>query len=194
MSLGRRRFASLALPLLAPLALTACGGSPNPNYYTIATRTGPTFPSGPKIVMLKDIGLASYLDRREIVRSSEGYKLDVMSNDWWGEPVGGMLGRVLVVELSQRLPNNTVYGESGAINTDPNASVGVNLQRLDADKAGALVLLAQVAVEFNRPRRTAARTFTISKPLATRDIPGLVAAISDAMGELADGIAALLQP
>ena len=189
MSLGRRRFASLALPLLA----AACG-SPDPVYYTVATRPGPTFPSGPKIVLLKDIGLASYLDRREIVRSSEGYKLDVMSNDWWGESLGGMLGRVLVVELSQRLPNSTVYGESGAITADANASVGVNLQRLDADKAGALVLLAQVAVEFNRPRRTAARTFTISKPLPTPSIPGLVAAISDAVGELADGIAALLQP
>ena len=99
MSLGRRRFASLAVPLLA----AACA-SPDPVYYTVATRPGATFPSGPKIVVLKDIGLASYLDRREIVRSSEGYKLDVMSNDWWGESLGGMLGRVLVVELSQRLP------------------------------------------------------------------------------------------
>ena len=189
MSLGRRRFASLAVPLLA----AACA-SPDPVYYTVATRPGATFPSGPKIVVLKDIGLASYLDRREIVRSSEGYKLDVMSNDWWGEALGGMLGRVLVVELSQRLPASTVYSESGAITVDANATVGVNLQRLDADRAGTLILLAQVAVEFNRPRRLASRTFTISKPMPTPSIPGLVAAISDAVGELADGIAALLQP
>jgi uncharacterized lipoprotein YmbA len=189
MSLGRRRFASLALPLLA----AACG-SPDPAYYTVATRPGPTFPSGPKIVVLKDIGLASYLDRREIVRSSEGYRLDVMANDWWGEALGGMLGRVLVVELSQRLPASTVYSENGAITADANATIGVNLQRLDADKAGMLVLLAQVAVEFNRPRRLASRTFTISKPLPAQTIPGLVAAISDGVGELADGIAALLQP
>jgi uncharacterized lipoprotein YmbA len=190
MSLGRRRFASLALPLVG----AACGSSPNPVYYTVATRTGPTFPSGPKIVLLKDIGLASYLDRREIVRSSEGYKLDVMSNDWWGEPLGGMLNRVLVVELSQRLPNSTVYGESGAISADHNVTVGVNIQRLDADKAGTLILIAQVAAEFNRPRRMAARNYAISKPRPTQDIPGLVAAISDAVGELADGIASLLQP
>jgi uncharacterized protein len=189
MTLGRRRFASLALPLLA----AACA-SPDPVFYTVATRPGPTFPSGPKIVVLKDIGLASYLDRREIVRSSEGYKLDVMSNDWWGESPGGMLGRVLVVELSQRLPASTVYSENGAITADANATVGVNLQRLDADKAGTLILLAQVAVEFNRPRRLASRTFSISRPLPAQTIPGLVAAISDAVGELADGIAALLQP
>jgi uncharacterized lipoprotein YmbA len=193
-TVGRRRFAALALPALALPGLAACGASPNPVYYTVVMRTGPTLPSGPKIVLLKDIGLASYLDRREIVRSSEGYKLDVMSNDWWGEPLGGMLNRVLVVELSQRLPNSKVYGESGAITSDPNVTVGVNIQRLDADKAGMLILLAQAAAEFNRPRRLAARNFTISRPLPTQDIPGLVAAISDALGELADGVASLLQP
>ena len=42
----------------------------------------------------------------------------------------------------------------------PTPSLGVNIQRLDADKAGTLILLAQAAVEFNRPRRSAARTFT----------------------------------
>ena len=188
LSLGRRRFA-LGLPLVA----AACGASPEPNYYTIVSRTGPTLPRGPKVVLLKDIGLASYLDRREIVRSSESYKLDIRANDWWGEPLAGLLGRVLVVELSQRLPSSTVYAESGAISADHNCIVGVNIQRLDADKAGSLILVAQVAAEFNRPRRTAARTFTITKPLATQDTPGLVAAISDAVGELADGIATLLQ-
>jgi uncharacterized lipoprotein YmbA len=190
MRLSRRRLLLLA-PAVA--AATAACSSPNPNYYSIVPRTGPTLPAGPKVVLVKDIGLASYLDRREIVRSSENYKLDVMSNDWWGEPLGGMLGRVLVLELTQRLPGSSVYGESGAITTDPNAEVGVNIQRLDADKAGSLILVAQVAAEFNRPRRTAARTFAITKPLATQDTPGLVAAISDALGELADGIATLLQ-
>ena len=47
MSLGRRRLASLALPLLA----AACS-SPDPVYYTVVPRTGPTLPAGPKIVML----------------------------------------------------------------------------------------------------------------------------------------------
>jgi uncharacterized lipoprotein YmbA len=190
MALGRRQFASLTLPMVA----AACGASPEPNYYTIVTRTGATLPAGPKIVTVKDIGLASYLDRREIVRSSEGYKLDIMANDWWGESLGAMLARVIVSELGQRLPGSSVYAESGAISVDPNVVVGVNIQRLDADKAGTLILNAQVAAEFNRPRRTAARNFSISKPTPTPDVRGLVAAISDAVGELADGIAALLQP
>src|SRR5436190_9334019 len=146
--LGRRRFASLVLPFVA-----ASCSSPDPNYYTIVARNGPTLPAAPKIVLLKDIGLASYLDRREIVRSSESYKLDILANNWWGEPLGSLLARILAVELAQRLPNSTVYGESGAITADHNAVVGVNIQRLDADKAGSLILVAQVAIEFNRPRR-----------------------------------------
>jgi uncharacterized lipoprotein YmbA len=194
MQLGRRRFALLGVPLAMGTAAAAACSSPDPRYYSIVARNGPALPAGPKIVRVKGIGLASYLDRREIVRSSEGYRLDVMANDWWGESLGSMLGRVLVLELSQRLPGSSVYGESGAINLDENASVGVNIQRLDADRAGALILIAQVAIDFNRPRRTAARNFNISKPLPTPDVPGLVAAISDAIGELADGIAGMLQP
>ncbi|OFW98308.1 MAG: hypothetical protein A3D94_04765 [Alphaproteobacteria bacterium RIFCSPHIGHO2_12_FULL_66_14] len=190
MILGRRRLAILALPGF----IGACGASPDPVLYTVAVRPGPARPAGPRVVQLRDIGLASYLDRKEIVRSSEDYKLGVMANAWWGEPLGSLLGRVLVVELSQRLPNSKIYSESGAINADPNAVVGVNIQRLDTDKAGTLVLLAQAAVEFNRPKRSAARNFAITKPLPTPDVAGQVAATSDAVAELADGIAALLQP
>jgi len=193
MLLGRRRFAVLTVPLAAGAAAAACS-SPDPRYYSIVARSGPALPAGPKVVRVKDVGLASYLDRREIVRSSEGYRLDIMANDWWGEPLASMLNRVLVLELSQRLTGSSVYGESGAINVDENATVGVNIQRLDGDKAGALILIAQVAIDFNRPRRTAARNFNISRPLATPDIAGLVAAISDAIGELADGIVGMLQP
>ena len=189
MTLGRRRFAGLALPLLAAAWLLA-----RPGLLPVATRPGPTFPGGPKIVMLKDIGLASYLDRREIVRSSEGYKLDVMSNDWWGESLGGMLGRVLVIELSQRLPGSTIYARK---RRHHGGSQRHRRHQSPASRcptgAGTLILLAQVAVEFNRPRRSASRTFTITKPLPTPDTAGLVVAISDALGELADGIAALLQ-
>jgi uncharacterized lipoprotein YmbA len=200
MKFGRRRLAAFSFPALAlpavvlPGLVGGCGASPDPVLYTIAVRPGPALPGGPRVVQLRDIGLASYLDRKEIVRSSEDYKLGVMANTWWGESLGSMLGRVLVVELSQRLPNSKIYSESGAITADPNAVVGVNIQRLDTDKAGNLVLLAQAAVEFNRPKRSAARNFAISKTPPTADVAGQVAATSDAVAELADGIAALLQP
>jgi len=188
MSLRRRGFMSL----LPPLALAACS-SPDPGLYVIAVRPGAAVPSAPAVVQLREIYLPSYLDRREIVRSSADYKIGVRSNDWWAEPLGSMLTRVLSVELSQRLPGSNVYRDSGAINTDPNAVVAVNIQRLDVDQARTLQLLAQVSVDFNRPNRTASRTFTIARPVAAATAVAEVAATSDAVAELADGIAQMLQ-
>ena len=52
-------------------------------------------------------GLASYLDRREIVRSSEGYKLGLMSNQWWGESLGTMLNHGFIAERAGELPTHT---------------------------------------------------------------------------------------
>jgi uncharacterized protein len=194
MSLGRRRFACLVLPVLA----ASCSASPDPVLYTLPMKPGPEFPRSPPVVQLRDIGLARYLDRREIVRSSADYKLGVANNDWWGEQLGGMLSRVIVLGLSQRLPASSVYAEGGAISADPNAVLAVNIQRLEPDASGANVdLLAQAAVEFNRPRRTANRSFRIVKPIAAATVGAStvgaqVAATSEAIGELTDGLAALL--
>jgi uncharacterized lipoprotein YmbA len=100
MSLGRRRLACLALPAL----VAGCGASPDPALYTLQMKPGAALPSGPRVVQLRDIGLPGYLDRREIVRSSADYKLGVMANDWWGEPLGPLLSRIIILGLSQRLP------------------------------------------------------------------------------------------
>ena len=188
MSLNRRSFACLVLPALA----SACS-SADPVLYTLEMRPGPQFPRSPPVVQVRDIALARYLDRSEIVRSSAGYKLGVAGNDWWGESLSAMLSRIIVLGLSQRLPSSSVYAEGGAISADPNAMLAVNIQRLEPDASGANVeLLAQAAVEFNRPRRTANRSFRIVKPLPTATVAGQVAATSDAIGELTDGLAALL--
>jgi uncharacterized lipoprotein YmbA len=185
---GRRRLLAFALPVVA----AACS-STDPVLYTIAVKPGPVLPGGPPVVQLREIGLARYLDRREIVRSADGDRLGVAYNDWWGEPLGGLLARVLVVGLSQRLPNSTIYSEGGAIAGDPNAVLAINIQRLDVDRSGTLELLAQAAVEFNRPKRSAARTFRITRTVPAATVAGQVTAIGDAVGELTDGLAALLQ-
>jgi len=190
MPISRRRLACLALPVLA----ASCAASPEPALYTIQMKPGPVLPSGPRVVQLRDIGLASYLDRREIVRSSADYKLGVMANDWWGEALGSMLSRVIVLGLSQRLPTSRIYSEGGAISGDPNAVLAVNIQRLDLDASGSLELIAQAAVDFNRPHRSAARSFQIVKPPPSPTVAGQVAATSDAMAELTDGLASLLRP
>jgi uncharacterized lipoprotein YmbA len=173
------------------VALAACS-SPSPVLYTIAPAPGTPQPGGPKVVALQQISTARYLERSQIVRSSENYRLDVMSNDWWGEPLGAMLSRVLVEELGQRLPQSTVIGESGAVTASPDATIELNLQRLDEDSSGSLILQAQASVSFRGRGAPALRNFRFVVTPPEPGVPGEVTAISSAVGQLADGLTAMV--
>ena len=170
-------------------ALLASCASSNPRLYTLDVPQGSVRRGGPRAIELRTIGLARYLERNQIVRSSENFRLDVLPDDWWGEPLDAMTGRVLASALAQRMPGSTVYLENGAISAAPDATVQVNLQRLDQDQAGAVRLVAQFAV-LRRAGDT--RSFSVDVPVSGPDVPALVMAMSVAMGRLADQIAAAL--
>jgi uncharacterized protein len=181
------RLAALALGAV----LAACS-SPSPVLYTIAPVQGPVQPGGPKVVVLQQISTAHYLERSQIVRSSENYRLDVMANDWWGEPLSAMLSRVLTEELGQRLPQSTVIGETGAVSASPDATIELNVQRLDEDAAGNVVLQAQGSVSFKGRPAPVLRSFRFVVTPPAAGIQGEVTAISTALGQLADGLASML--
>ncbi|HUN43759.1 MAG TPA: PqiC family protein [Acetobacteraceae bacterium] len=177
--------------LIGLLALTpAACLSPNPSLYTLAVVPGADHAGAPRVIELRAIAVAHYLERSQIVRSSENLRLDVIGNDWWGEPLDAMLGRVLSEELTQRLPGSTVYGENGAISANAGATVAINVQRLDADASGAVVLIAQIAVSSAHASVT--RTVRYSVMPIAPGTPGLVDAMSAAIGQLADTIAGMV--
>ena len=182
--LARRAF--VVLLAAWPAACT----SPNPDLYTLAVVPGAQHAGAPSVIELRAIAVAHYLERSQIVRSSENLRLDVLGNDWWGEPLDAMLGRVLSEELTQRLPGSTVYGENGSISETAATTVAVNVLRLDADAAGAVVLIAQIAVTSGRETATRTVHYTVS-PSGSGTAP-LVGAMSAAVGQLADTVAAMI--
>lgn len=186
-----RRF--LLLASAGPALLAACSSSPNPTLYTIAPVPGTPHPGGPHIIVLREISLARYLERPQIVRSSASYQLAVEANDWWGEPLGAMLSRVLIEDISQRLPGSVVLSELGAIGNKPDATVEINVLRLDGDTDGAVVLRAQVGITLASARQSpTAQAIALKAVPPSAGVPGEVAAISDVLGQLADRVAAVL--
>jgi len=177
--------------LASMMALGACSALP-PVLYSIAPVQGAVQPAGPKIILLQQIGLARYLERSQIVLSSENYRLDVMTNDWWGESIGAMLSRVLVDELGQRLPQSVVLSENGAVSSPADATIELSVRRLDEDAAGKLVLTAQAGVTFKGRSTPVLQSFHFAVPPQAPGVPGEVAAISVVVGQLADGLAAML--
>ena len=177
--------------LVMVMAFAACT-TPPPALYAIAPVQGVAQPRGPKVVLLQQIGLARYLERSQIVRSSESYRLDVLQNDWWGEPLGSMLSRVLVDELGQRLPQSVVLSENGAVSSPADATIQLNVRRLDEDAAGNLILAAQSAVTFKGRQTPELQSFHFVVQPQAAGVTGEVAAISVAVGQLANGLSSVL--
>jgi hypothetical protein len=180
----RRRLALLLFAVL-PAGCT----SPNPVLYTLATLPGATHQGAPHTIELREIAVAHYLERSQIVRSSENFRLDVSGNEWWGEPLDAMIGRILVQELTERLPGSTVFSENSAISVTADATVAINIQRLDADSTGTVILLAQLAVTG---RNAATRTVRYSVMPPAPGTSGLVSAMSTAVAQLADTAAGMV--
>ncbi|HVI88572.1 MAG TPA: PqiC family protein [Dongiaceae bacterium] len=187
--------------LAASLFMISGCTSPNPKLYTVASVSGSgtaqstgVTPASKKqaIVVLQQIGLARYLDRQQIVLSSENYQLSVAQNDWWGESLPTMLNRVLVEELGQRLPDSVVLSENGAVTATADATIELNISRLDLDAAGNLLLNAQANIIAKSADKASLHAFHLSVRPPTADVRGEVAAISTALGQLADQLAPLI--
>ena len=183
----------LGLVALMLLAVAGCA-SPDPAIYIMRAVPGPVTGGGPAAIKLARPGIAGYLDRSEIVRDSSVNRLQLNGGERWGEPVGEMIGRVLALDLAQRLPGSSVFTEAGTISVDPSATVEVEVQRFDLDTGGTVVLLAQVAVELGRSHDPAGtHSIRVTVQPARAGTPELVAAESAALGQLADQIAGLLR-
>lgn len=187
--MSRHRWAVLT----GALGLLACA-SPDPSYYTLAAVPGASRTNGPKTVEVRRIGLAGYLDRPDIVRTGEDYRLSIARNERWGEPLDQLIGRILAEDLTNRLSGSTVFTE-GTISAASQAIVEVDVQRFDADRQGAVTLLAQIAVRPAGAGPTATtRTLRLGAPAASGSSSDVAASMSGLLGQAADVIAAMLAP
>ncbi len=181
------------LLLAAALAVASCR-SPDPSYYTLAPLRGVPKGGAPALVELRRPGVAGYLDRSEIVRANDPYKLQLASGERWGEPFSDMVGRVLAEDLNSRLPGTSVFTSAGAISAETGARVELDVQRFDSDASGRVVLIAQVAITRNANRST-----SVARPIRLEVAPSgagtgdYVAAMSRALATAADQIASLLR-
>jgi hypothetical protein len=74
----------------------------------------------------------------------------------------------------------------------PDATIALNMQRLDEDASGNLVLQAQASVTFKGRPAPVLRNFRFVVQASAPATQGEVSAISTAVGQLADGLASML--
>jgi len=173
--------------VLAPL-LADCAQTATPRFFTLAARppTAAT-PRSSKAVMVKSVEIAKYLDRPQIVRYADPYELRLYEFERWGEGMRDMVTRVLVENLSMRLPGGQVFAGSGPLTMRPDTTVEIDIHRFDAGPDGTVILAAQWAVQ-REGRRARLQDERIQVPTGSPDTVQLVAAMSDALGQLGDRI------
>jgi uncharacterized protein len=184
-----RRLVVVALGLLS--ALGGCSASPPPKLYTLAPRPAATpDPGSAKTISVKHVEIAKYLERPQIVRYADPYQMTASEFDRWGEELGDMVTRVLVENLSQRLPGSQVYAATGPLTlARSEITIEINVDKFDVDPGGAVVLVAQWVVHGGK-RSDKLHSENIRAATASSDTRDQVAAMSDALGQLASQIAA----
>jgi uncharacterized lipoprotein YmbA len=147
----------------------------------------------PRRVELREVGLARYLDRAEIVRGGGSTKLDISSDTRWAEPIGDMVTRVLAENLNQRLPGTTVAPERSSLGGEPDTVAEAEITRFEADSASRVVLRGRFSVRrLGTGSTTLEREFEETLPLESTSTDALARGMSAALGILADRMAEAL--
>ncbi|MGH8259553.1 MAG: PqiC family protein, partial [Steroidobacteraceae bacterium] len=136
---------SLLIPAIATLALAACASSPPTQFYSLSavsagseTGTAAGSSSIPP-VRVAAVHIPPALDRREIVRTRAGDRLDVSGVHRWGAPFDEMVQHVLTQDLISRLPRGKVVLPAGPAPSRTDAIV-IDLLQFQSDAAGSVVL------------------------------------------------------
>ncbi|HEX9465061.1 MAG TPA: PqiC family protein [Alphaproteobacteria bacterium] len=178
------------LGVLLAVAFFGCA-SPEPAYYTLAARPGRVLAGGPASVEVRRVGLPAYLDRPELVRRGDDYRLEIAAAERWGEPLGDLISRILAEDLAARLKDVAVFSQ-GTLSLPAQTVLEVDVQQFEADRDGGVTLMAQVAL---RPDRSGGRprALRLTAHSASRSASDIAAAMSDLLGQAADEIATMVR-
>ncbi|MCQ8278598.1 PqiC family protein [Acetobacteraceae bacterium KSS8] len=188
-----RSFKRLPKPLgaLAVLAVLAGCGSSDPDYYTLRAWPGMAQAGGPLSLKIRTPSVAGYLDRDYIVSGDRDYRLRLSKDGAWGEPLADMIGQTLASDLQQRLPGTNVFTQAGAISTEAQGTVELDITQFARTNDGQVVLGGALSVKRAQTGNgPALPTSSIPLHLAmTPDGSGVsaeVAALSQLLGQVAD--------
>jgi len=108
--MSRVAAAALALALLAPFLLAACGHSPETQFLTLDPVPGAPAAAawrGPP-VRIPSVAIPPALDRGEFTRQTAPGEMKVDDLAHWSAPLGMLVRNTLILDLAQRLPAGAV--------------------------------------------------------------------------------------
>jgi uncharacterized protein len=186
--LMRSRVAAIALLAL----LSACGSSPPTRFYTldpIPLQHGGAVSSGAP-VQVGDVTIPAPLDRLSFVTQASPNRIDISDQDRWAAPLDGMIRRVLAANLASRLSSRRVLMPGDPTPAGPILTVMLNVRDFIGDASGNVRLDADWSVLDRNQHPLFTRQASITRKARSGQAGPIAAAMSDALAELSDRIAA----
>jgi uncharacterized protein len=186
------------------LFLNGCGTSRPAKFYTLTPVQPPpaagkqtSVPEGAVRVGVGPVEIPDYLNRPQVVTRVSQNELTLSEFHRWGGSIGTDITRVLLENLSVLLASKQVsvvpWTQGGTLRS----RVAVDISRFDVTAEGEVWLKAKWTV-FGQDGKTMAmvRESNIRQPASGRETATLVAAMSQALGNLskdiADGLTSVL--
>jgi len=145
------------IAMLAGLLLTACGTSPQLNWYALesASARGSAGAAGVS-VYIGAVTVPEAVDRPQLVLRRTGGEIAVLDAHRWAEPLKISIGRVIAVQLGDALGSAHVGAFPGTALAEATYRVQVDVQRFDSVPGAAATIEALWSVR--RATGGAART------------------------------------
>jgi uncharacterized lipoprotein YmbA len=167
-------------------------------FYTLAVRDASTAPAAaaprrtPSVVV-GPVTVPAYLDRNEVAVRVSPTEIRYTPTERWAEPLAANFTRVLAEDLSAALGSDHVVPQAAAVGLTPDYSVEVVVVRFEASTDGGAQLTARWAIRDHDRKIIVARQTQHARQATAATTEGGVKALSAALGDLADEIAAALR-
>ena len=168
--------------LAAALLLSACAGSPDPHYYTLATVAPKQAPAPGPVYHLATVKLPDLLDRTQMVVRTGPQTIDIDEYDRWAEPLERMTARVLAQDIAQRRPRGPL-----TVSVDQ-AKLQVTIDEFATDRSSGDAHLSGSWKVTETDGSLRGGPFSYSQPVSGSDPTAIAAAMSALLGQLADEI------
>lgn len=178
------------LLLGACAALAGCAGA-KARYFRLAPQAGAVRQGAGQRIAVRNIGAPPGLSANGVPMPGGEYEADSFANDLWAAPLAAMLQTVMVQDLAQRLPGDTVLAGGGAVGAPADIYVEIDVFSFSPDASGTITLQAQLATRRADGQDWRVRNF--SGHAAGGTTPDSIAAAMSALwGQAADVVAGMV--
>jgi uncharacterized lipoprotein YmbA len=195
-------FAMIAIVAIMAAAVSSCslGLQPRPDeskFFVLApvtaARSSAAAGGSDIVIGIGPIKLADYLERQEIVTRVAPNRMVLSGTDRWAEGLGGNFTQVLAQDLGAALGTQRIVFFPWYQTTAVDYQVRVDVYRFEGDQSGAVTLTAHWQILDGAGKMLYVTDSTFTATAAAPGTTAVVAAMSSALGDLAQQIASEIQ-